>query len=147
MKYTKYSCDFLPCLAKKSRAVGHSAIYQTSPSGQNCRCQQSKKSEVRNVQLRFFLYMGHKYGIPADTPAQPAADPLCPAVFSYFAPLFYRTISIFARGLMMISSTSSAALSKQRSSTSSSFFTIIHRLTHSGKIGRASCRGRVSPYV
>jgi hypothetical protein len=31
MKYTKYSSGFLPCLAKKSLAVGHSAIYQTSP--------------------------------------------------------------------------------------------------------------------
>ena len=25
------SCEFLPCPAKKSLAVGHSAIYQTSP--------------------------------------------------------------------------------------------------------------------
>jgi hypothetical protein len=30
LKYTKYSCNLLPCLAKKSRAVGHSAFYQTS---------------------------------------------------------------------------------------------------------------------
>jgi hypothetical protein len=26
------SCEFLPCPAKKSLAVGHSAIYQTSPN-------------------------------------------------------------------------------------------------------------------
>jgi hypothetical protein len=27
------SCEFLPCPAKKSLAVGHPAIYQTSPTG------------------------------------------------------------------------------------------------------------------
>ena len=48
----------------------------------------------------FLPLYGHKYGVPAGTPAQPAADPLCSAVFSYFMPLFYRTISIFARGLI-----------------------------------------------
>jgi hypothetical protein len=29
------SCEFLPCPAKKSLAVGHSAIYQTSPNSEH----------------------------------------------------------------------------------------------------------------